>query len=124
MDIVEIRRSRLRAWFSKRTIPPSEKSYLSQLMTGKASFGERAARRLERDYGMGDGFLDQRPAEEPEQELKVSVDSADAVFELVDLFARCDAHGRDFILEAARSQAADAGSDRNQPRAANGKDLG
>ncbi len=116
MDIAEIRRSRLRTWFANRAIPPSEKSYLSQLMTGKASFGERAARRLERDYGMGYGFLDQRPAEEPDQELKVSVDSADAVFELVDLFARCDAHGRDFILKAARRQAASAGLDIDFPR--------
>lgn len=55
----EIRRERLRRWFANRTLPEKEKSYLSQLMSGKASFGERAARRLEHDYGMADGYLDQ-----------------------------------------------------------------
>ncbi|WP_186111297.1 S24 family peptidase [Burkholderia gladioli] len=58
MEIADTRRARLRQWFEKRTLPPREKSYLSQLMTGSASFGERAARRLERDYGMEAGYLD------------------------------------------------------------------
>ncbi|MDW9227056.1 peptidase S24-like family protein [Burkholderia cepacia] len=58
MEISDIRRARLRQWFENRTLPTEEKSYLSQLMGGKAPFGERAARRLERDYGMGPGFLD------------------------------------------------------------------
>lgn len=58
MEIKDIRRARLRLWFSERCIPEKEKSYLSQLMGGKASFGERAARRLEHDYGMGDKYLD------------------------------------------------------------------
>lgn len=58
MEISDIRRARLRQWFENRTLPTEEKSYLSQLMGGKAPFGERAARRLERDYGMGSGFLD------------------------------------------------------------------
>ncbi|WP_186276365.1 S24 family peptidase [Burkholderia gladioli] len=58
MEIADTRRARLRQWFEKKTLPPAEKSYLSQLMGGKASFGERAARRLERDYGMDTGYLD------------------------------------------------------------------
>lgn len=58
MDISEIRREQLRKWFSNRSIPEKEKSYISQLLKGKASFGERAARRLERDYSMPDKFLD------------------------------------------------------------------
>ncbi|MCS6455967.1 S24 family peptidase [Burkholderia thailandensis] len=58
MDIATTRRQRLKAWFANRTLPEREKSYLSQLMSGKASFGERAARRLERDYGMVSGHLD------------------------------------------------------------------
>lgn len=58
MDIQDIRRSRLSEWFSTRSIPEREKSYISQLINRKASFGERAARRLERDYGMGSGYLD------------------------------------------------------------------
>jgi SOS-response transcriptional repressor LexA len=62
MEMKEIRRERLRQWFANRTLPEKEKSYLSQLISGKASFGERAARRLERDYGMGEGYLDQPPS--------------------------------------------------------------
>ncbi|PXW40605.1 peptidase S24-like protein [Erwinia sp. AG740] len=58
MDIKEIRRTRLKEWFSERTIPEKEKSYISQLLNGKAAFGEKAARRLERDYGMPSGYLD------------------------------------------------------------------
>ncbi|MGF2654834.1 hypothetical protein ACQUWL_20290 [Serratia marcescens] len=56
--IAENRRLRLKEWFAGKPIPSKEKSYLSQLMTGKASFGERAARRIERDYGMPQGHLD------------------------------------------------------------------
>ncbi|MGL5470042.1 MAG: LexA family protein [Shewanella sp.] len=57
-DLPSIRRENLRQWFAERPIPHKEKSYLSQLMRGKASFGERAARRLELDYSMGIGYLD------------------------------------------------------------------
>lgn len=57
-DIADVRRERLREWFSTRSIPEKEKSYLSQLMGGKASFGERAARRLEKTYHMGEKYLD------------------------------------------------------------------
>lgn len=59
MEITEIRRERLRRWFANKPVPPKEKSYISQLMGRSASFGERAARRLERDYGMGEKYLDQ-----------------------------------------------------------------
>jgi len=58
MDIKDIRRKRLKDWFANKTLPEKEKSYLSQLINGKGSFGERAARRLERDYGMPPGSLD------------------------------------------------------------------
>lgn len=58
MNIVDIRRKRLKEWFSDKPIPPKEKSFLSQLMNGKSSFGEKAARRIERDYGMPEGSLD------------------------------------------------------------------
>lgn len=58
MDIASIRRSRLRLWFSNKSIPESEKSYISQLIHGKASFGEKAARRLEKTYKMPDKYLD------------------------------------------------------------------
>ena len=58
MGITEVRRANLRRWFENRTLPEREKSYLSQLMGGKASFGEKAARRLESTYGMPGGYLD------------------------------------------------------------------
>jgi phage repressor protein C with HTH and peptisase S24 domain len=59
MEIVELRRQRLRDWFKdpKNHIPPNEKSYLSQLMNGRASFGEKAAMRLERTLSMPNGYL-------------------------------------------------------------------
>jgi hypothetical protein len=37
MEIAEIRRARLKQWFANRTLPEKEKSYLSQLMSGKAT---------------------------------------------------------------------------------------
>ncbi|HDL7604526.1 TPA: helix-turn-helix transcriptional regulator [Yersinia enterocolitica] len=59
MDIKDIRRKRLKDWFAGKALPEKEKSYLSQLITGRStSFGERAARRLEKDYGMPIGHLD------------------------------------------------------------------
>lgn len=66
MQKKEIRRLRLKEWFKDKTLPPSEKSYLSQLITGKASFGEKAARRLEQTYGMPHGYLDTEYAEQSE----------------------------------------------------------
>jgi hypothetical protein len=57
MDIQEIRRANLMRWLERNSVPPKEKSLFSQLKGG-ASFGERVARRLEVQYGMGVGFLD------------------------------------------------------------------
>lgn len=59
MKTADIRRAQLKAWFADRSLPEREKSYISQLISGKASFGEKAARRLENDYGMPDRYLDQ-----------------------------------------------------------------
>lgn len=58
MKVSDIRRVRLKAWYANRSLPEREKSYISQLINGKASFGEKAARRLERDYGMPEHYLD------------------------------------------------------------------
>ncbi|WP_152494988.1 hypothetical protein [Paraburkholderia kururiensis] len=58
MDIQDIRRANLRRWLDTHSAPIAEKSLFSQLKSGVGSFGERVARRLERTYGMGDGFLD------------------------------------------------------------------
>lgn len=58
MTIQEIRRANLRAWVQQYGAPSKEKSYFSQVLSGTAPIGERAARRLERDYRMGEGYLD------------------------------------------------------------------
>lgn len=58
MELVTIRRARLKEWFSDRALPRNEKAYLSQLINGKVVFGDRAARRLEKDYRMPKGHLD------------------------------------------------------------------
>lgn len=63
MKPADIRRINLKTWFANRSIPAAEKSYISQLMSATASFGEKAARRLENTYGMGEGFLDRSPEE-------------------------------------------------------------
>lgn len=58
IELMAIRREKLKEWFAKQTLPRKEKSTLSQLMRGKEVFGPRVARRLERDYGMPRGYLD------------------------------------------------------------------
>lgn len=55
--IVKLRRERLREWLKHHSVPPEEKSYFSQLKA-HGSFGEKAARRLEEKYGMGEMYLD------------------------------------------------------------------
>lgn len=115
MYIQDIRRSNLRRWTDAHGVPSKEKSYFSQLMSG-ASFGERAARRLEADYGMGDRYLDQPtsisdPAVDAPVELSpsalaltsaisdadkcgVSPDVFDALREMLRLFRKDSAHAR------------------------------
>lgn len=58
IDVVAIRRARLKEWFAGRTLPVDRKSYLSALINGKAAFGDKAARGLERFYRMPKGQLD------------------------------------------------------------------
>ncbi len=56
-----IRRDNLKRWFVDKSVPTSERSYFSQLMNGKSSFGEKAARRIESVCGMPHGYLDSSP---------------------------------------------------------------
>ena len=58
------RRERLRTALAGCQIKADDHSYVSQLLSGKASFGEKAARRLERDYLLPAMSLDQ-PLELP-----------------------------------------------------------
>ena len=55
--IVELRRANLKKWFADKTVPTEEKSYVSQLIGGSASFGEKAARRLETAFQRPLGYL-------------------------------------------------------------------
>ena len=52
-ELKEIRIENLKKFFEDKTLPTKDKSLLSQLMSGKASFGEKVSRRLEEEYGMG-----------------------------------------------------------------------
>ena len=58
IDVVAVRRARLKEWFTGRTLPVDRKSYLSSLINGGGAFGEKAARGLEQFYGMPKGYLD------------------------------------------------------------------
>ena len=80
MDIVEIRRENLRRWTDVNGIPQKERSLFSQLR-GSGSFGEKVARRLEEQYGMGHLYLDipasdeGRPSVEPTPALPDEITS-------------------------------------------------
>jgi transcriptional regulator with XRE-family HTH domain len=75
MDIREIRRQRLKEWFSNKPLPKREVSYISQLINGKSSFGEKAATRIENDYGMPPGYLSQ-PLNDQDGPPSIEVSSA------------------------------------------------
>lgn len=81
MDIQETRRRKLRTWLQNRTAPTKEKSYFSQLLAGTSPFGERAARRIEREYGMGAGYLD-LPASDVSSEKPAEAQTSLATEEL------------------------------------------
>ena len=58
-QMAEIRRANLKRWFLEKQLPDKDKSFISQLITGKTeSFGEKAARRLERDHDIPELYLD------------------------------------------------------------------
>ncbi|HFC4481387.1 TPA: hypothetical protein ACFJH2_002022 [Neisseria gonorrhoeae] len=62
-DLKAIRIDNLKRFFENKKLPVKDKSLLSQLMSGKASFGEKVSRRLEEEYGMGSLYLDSVPSE-------------------------------------------------------------
>lgn len=111
MDIEDIRRARLADWFKDRSIPPKEKSYISQLVNKKSPFGEKAARRLEDQYGMGERYLD-KTSEEERGELDrflrgvgIGYVKAEVISELILLFSQSSPTGQKAILNLARSAA-------------------
>lgn len=115
MQIQEIRRAKLRQWFSARSVPTREKSYISQLLKDGNPFGERAARRLENTYGMGHMFLDTLESEDagrqsvpdgqpPQAPPQASnVDPLLQAMRLLELFRSADERGRADMLRLAES---------------------
>jgi hypothetical protein len=106
MDKQEIRRTRLREWTAKHGVPQKEKSYFSQLFGG-ASIGEKAARRLEKDYDMGEFYLDgpvhpQLEAVPASSPANAELLDGDQLIELISLFQQANPSGRDFIMTSAR----------------------
>lgn len=112
MKISDIRRARLKEWFADRTLPEKEKSYMSQLLSGAASFGEKAARRIEGEYGMTDGYLD-RPIEPINTSQDVNYKkftddpirriTANEIAELLSLYGKLSDDGRDIVMESIRT---------------------
>lgn len=101
MDIVSIRRNKLRLWFSGKPIPEPEKSYISQLINGKASFGEKAARRLEKTYKMPNKYLD-------EDEQSPAIDLSNVSIEKLEFIKRvADMNNDEFRATAELFNAAD-----------------
>lgn len=82
MDEKEIRRRRLKEWFADGKYPDKDSSYISRVINGK-SIGEKAARRLERDYGMPDKFLD-KPYDVPEVQSVELTSRQQKVIDLLD----------------------------------------
>jgi hypothetical protein len=113
MQIQDIRRARLREWFATRSIPPKEKSYISQLLKEGNPFGERAARRLENTYGMGEMFLDTVDAPDNQEPTSSNMNShlyhaqaPDTLLQairLLELFHRTDERGRSDMLRLAET---------------------
>lgn len=85
--IVANRRRRLAKFFEGEALPAQEKSFLWQLINGKASFGEKAARRIENTYGMNAGYLDVtddgKPVEGGGGRLVLRASEADTVLSVV-----------------------------------------
>lgn len=117
MDIQEIRRSNLRRWTEAHGVPSKEKSYFSQLLGG-TSFGERAARRLEADYGMGDRYLDQALPESDSASRSLS-DLSPAARALTNAISDADKSGISAdVFDALRETLRLFRRDSAQPRAA------
>lgn len=101
MEITETRRARLKLWFSTHKIPHAQRSYISQLIKGKASFGEKAARRLEVAHEMGVGHLD-KPIDD---ESVTTQGSAPPVYTkhmqaVIDLMLKLEAGDHGFVHKA------------------------
>lgn len=106
MDIQETRRERLRKWVEEHGVPPKEKSYFSQLLSKEnpASFGERSARRLERDYDMPAMFLDAAESGPVASTEAANTDSLKLGMRMLELFSLLDAKGQQSAIEFLEAQ--------------------
>lgn len=117
MNITETRRKNLSRWIAANGTPPKEKSLFSQLK-GDGSFGEKVARRLERDYKMPPGFLDSAvspeidapPSLKKSEETPISVAGLGAprwmdsdAFMLLNLFDALDDRRRSIVIQYVRN---------------------
>ncbi|MGQ3662098.1 hypothetical protein [Citrobacter braakii] len=75
MELVDIRRTRLKEWFGDKKLPPKDASFISQVIGGKF-IGEKAARRLEKDHGIPEFYLDMPFDTEPPNTDAVYQDKA------------------------------------------------
>ncbi len=104
MDIIETRRNNLRRWVEKNGTPQKEKSLFSQLKS-TGSFGEKVARRLEKQYRMGDLFLDTSDAAVAVVDVKGEIAGAlgdssgegDALVRLLTVYHLADSNGKGAI---------------------------
>lgn len=124
MDIVETRRENLRRWVAKNGTPEKEKSLFSQLKA-TGSFGEKVARRLEKQYRMGDGYLDAHGAQvsAPEKantggvladSLKLTIETA-AELRLLTVYRLANEHGKgaiDDVVDIVQSRLDQIGHER------------
>lgn len=113
MNVQERRRRRLLRWADENGVPPKERSLFSQIKSGTTTIGEKLARRLEREYRLGDGYLDfadEGEAQEPPPEpLPPTLKD---VAELIALYGQLPADYRPMILNFIRDQIADLSSPR------------
>jgi hypothetical protein len=107
LEPADIRRENLKIWLANHEVPQKEKSYFSQLKSGSASFGEKAARRLEVKYNMGTGYLD-KPLPEKNGKAKdhlgdlLTSDPQKGIEDvLLNCFRACSEDDRDLLLSIA-----------------------
>lgn len=98
MNLTDNRRKNLKRWFSDNSVPAHEKSYISQLISGKASFGEKAARRLEDTYGMGSGYLDAPIDTSKHDFLKTKKQQHPLIQQIIALMESTDDQGKQLVL--------------------------
>ena len=92
--IMETRRLNLKNWLDGKALPKREKSYFSQLLTGAIPFGERAARRIEREYNLPVNFLDVSVSENAQTKKEM----IDTIMRKLDTMPLCKLNALNILL--------------------------